>query len=145
VVTLARTGVEIDYRGDVIDSHAPEMPTRFAKQLTMLMRGGIAIGMPRIDALALILRCARDSIPQLRLAVLRDVANNPDSRVIDIRRRLQKPRTTVDRTLQALHCLGLLICREEEEERGKQKVLVRFYSLAGHINLGDLEPGKPSL
>jgi hypothetical protein len=53
VVTLARTGVEIDYRGDVIDSHAPEMPTRFAKQLTMLMRGGIAIGMPRIDALTL--------------------------------------------------------------------------------------------
>lgn len=33
LVTLARTGVEYDYRGDVIDAHAPEMPTRFAKQL----------------------------------------------------------------------------------------------------------------
>jgi hypothetical protein len=66
VVTLARTGVELDYRGDVIDSHAPEMPTRFAKQLTMLMRGAVAIGMSREDALALVLRCARDSVPQLR-------------------------------------------------------------------------------
>jgi hypothetical protein len=40
LVTLARTGVEFDYRGDVIDAHAPEMPTRFAKQLAQLMRGG---------------------------------------------------------------------------------------------------------
>ena len=39
LVTRARTGVELDYRGDVIDAHAPEMPTRFAKQLTQIMRG----------------------------------------------------------------------------------------------------------
>ncbi|HEY1439515.1 MAG TPA: hypothetical protein VGF65_01440, partial [Mycobacterium sp.] len=45
LVTLARTGVVTDYRGDVIDSHAPEMPTRFAKQLTQIVRGGVAIGM----------------------------------------------------------------------------------------------------
>jgi len=32
IVTYARTAVERDYRGDVIDSHAPEMPTRFVKQ-----------------------------------------------------------------------------------------------------------------
>ena len=42
VVTLARTGVEYDYRGDVIDAHAPEMPTRFAKQLMQLVRGAVA-------------------------------------------------------------------------------------------------------
>jgi hypothetical protein len=141
VVTLARTGVETDYRGDVIDSHAPEMPTRFAKQLTMLMRGGIAIGMSRTVALALALRCARDSIPQLRLAVLQDVAANPDSPVIDIRRRLQKPRTTTNRTLEALHCLGLVTCREVEERHGKQKIHVGYYSLAGHIDLGALKTG----
>ena len=45
LVTLARTGVEIDYRGEVVDAHAPEMPTRMAKQLTQIMRGAIAIGM----------------------------------------------------------------------------------------------------
>lgn len=39
LVTLVRTGVEFDYRGDVVDAHAPEMPTRFAKQLTQVVRG----------------------------------------------------------------------------------------------------------
>ena len=47
LVTLARTGVEFDYRGNVIDAHAPEMPTRFAKQLTQIIRGAVAIGMDR--------------------------------------------------------------------------------------------------
>ena len=37
LVTLARTGVEYDYRGDVVDAHAPEMPTRFAKELTQII------------------------------------------------------------------------------------------------------------
>ena len=44
LVTRARTGVEYDYRGDVIDAHAPEMPTRFAKQLAQVVRGAVAIG-----------------------------------------------------------------------------------------------------
>ena len=109
-----RTGVELDYRGDVIDAHAPEMPTRFAKQLTQIMRGALADRHGRTKALALVLRCARNSLPQLRLAVLRDVAANGESRIIDIRRRLQKPRATVDRVLQSLHILGLLVCREEQ-------------------------------
>ena len=50
LVTLARTGVEYDYRGDVIDAHAPEMPTRFAKELTQIIRGAVAIGIPRHEA-----------------------------------------------------------------------------------------------
>jgi hypothetical protein len=85
LVTLARTGVELDYRGDVIDAHDPEMPTRLAKQLTQIMRGAIAIGMGHQGARGLVIRCARDSMPQLRLAILRDVDDHPDSRVIDIR------------------------------------------------------------
>jgi len=58
VVTLSRTGVEYDYRGDVIDAHAPEMPTRFAKQLAQVMRGALALGMARPDALRLALASA---------------------------------------------------------------------------------------
>jgi hypothetical protein len=103
LVTLARTGVELDYRGNVVDAHDPEMPTRFAKQLCQIMRGGVAIGLDRLAAGRLAMRCAKDSMPQLRLAVLRDVDENPRSRVADVRRRLQKPRATLDRTLQALH------------------------------------------
>jgi hypothetical protein len=140
IVTLARTGVETDYRGDVIDAHAPEMPTRFAKQLTQIMRGAIAIGMSRIEALRLVTRCARDSMPRLRLDVLRDVAANKDTRVLDVRRRLQKPRATVDRALQSLHCLGLLTCREEEMQREKKPpIYLRYYSLAADISLDALD------
>jgi hypothetical protein len=51
LVTLARTGVEYSYNGDVIDTHAPEMPTRFAKELMQIIRGAVAIGMGRQKAL----------------------------------------------------------------------------------------------
>jgi hypothetical protein len=139
LVTLARTGVELDYRGDVIDAHAPEMPTRFAKQLTQIMRGAVAIGMGQRQALRLAIRVARDSMPQLRLAVLKDVAANPDARVPEIRRRLQKPRATIDRTLQALHTLGLLVCEETEEERGDKTVSVWRYALADNVDLQVLD------
>ena len=113
LVTLARTGVEYDYRGDVIDAHAPEMPTRFAKQLTQIVRGAVAIGMDRADALRLAMRCARDSMPPLRLAIIDDLAAYPDSTPTEVRKRLGKPRATVDRQLQALHILGVLTLVEE--------------------------------
>jgi hypothetical protein len=138
IVTLARTGVETDYRGDIIDAHAPEMPTRFAKQLTQVMRGGLAIGMRRPEAMALAIRCARNSMPPLRLAILEDIAANPGSRIIDVRRRLQRPRATADRALQALHVLGLLVCDEEEEQRDDGPRYIRHYSLAQSIVLGAL-------
>jgi hypothetical protein len=139
LVTLARTGVETDYRGDIIDAHAPEVPTRFAKQLKQIMRGALAIGMGRPDALKLAIRCAGDSMPQLRLATLRDVAANPDTRVLDVRQRLQKPRTTIDRALAALHILGLLTCREEEQDYGGKPHYVRHYTLGTDVDLGVLD------
>jgi hypothetical protein len=131
IVTLARTGVETDYRGDVIDAHAPEMPTRFAKQLTQIMRGGIAIGMARNAARDLALRCARDSIPQLRLAVLMDLKTNGESSVREVRRNLQKPWRTVNRALEALHALDLILCREEDlsEDDRKAGKPSQFYQL----------------
>jgi hypothetical protein len=128
IVTLARTGVDYDYRGDVIDSHAPEMPTRFAKQLAQLMRGALALGMSRAEALRLAMRCARDSVPPLRLAILLDVAAHPHTTTHAVRQRLEKPRATVDRQLQSLHILGLLRCDEEPGERG---------NTAWHYSVGD--------
>ena len=50
------------------------MPTRFAKQLTQMVRGGVAIGMRR-DQAVVGLRCARDSIPPMRLEILLDLAS----------------------------------------------------------------------
>jgi hypothetical protein len=141
LVTSARTGVDYDYRGDAIDAHQPEMPTRFAKQLGQLMRGGLALGMDRDDALALALRCARDSVPPLRLAILLDVATHPGTPTKDVRRRLQKPRATIDRQLQSLHLLGLLKCDEEEDHRGS----LWHYSVATDVDTAVLSrPRKVS-
>jgi len=130
IVTLCRTGVDFDYRGDVIDAHQPEMPTRFAKQLVQMMRGAVAVGMDRGGAFQLAIRCARDSMPPLRLAVLDDVAANPHSRTVDVRRRLNKPRNTVDRQLQALHILGVLDCEELETAQGRS---TWYYDVAQDI------------
>jgi Bifunctional DNA primase/polymerase, N-terminal len=125
IVTMARTAVERDYRGDVAYGHAPEMPTRFAKQLAQMVRGGVAIGMSREQAMKLAIRCARDSIPPLRLEILLDVALNPGSEVTGVRKRITKPWTTTKRELEGLQMLGLLLCEEEtveaEEEGGKAK------------------------
>lgn len=127
IVTLARTGVDYDYRGDVIDAHAPEMPTRFAKELAQVVRGGIALGMSRLDALRLAIRCARDSMPPLRLAILDDVAAHPYAATKDVRKRLGKPRATVDRQLQALHMLGVLTVEEEPiMHRGTDTIQWRY-------------------
>jgi hypothetical protein len=112
LVTLARTAVERDYRGDVIDAHAPEMPTRFAKQLTQVIRGALALGMSCGYALHVATRCAADSMPPLRLAVLLYLQKMPHSTTHSIRKGLDMPRATVDRELQALHLLGLVTVDE---------------------------------
>jgi hypothetical protein len=108
LVTLSRTAVERDFKGDVVDGHMPEVPTRFAKMLAQIARGGLALGMSRDRALAIALRVAHDSAPPLRLAVLADVLAYPGSTTSEVARRVQKPRTTVDRSLQELHVLGLI-------------------------------------
>jgi hypothetical protein len=131
IVTYARTAVERDFRGDIIDSHAPEMPTRFAKQLAQMVRGGLALGMSRGTALQLALRCARDSIPQLRLEILLELASNPRSRVIDVVRNIAKPYRTIRRELKGLHILGLLRCDEEQTvTTGDETKTIWRYSLA---------------
>lgn len=84
--TLARTAVVTDPRGDVVDAHAPEASMRFVKQLVQLVRGAMALGMSSQRATALALRCARDSVPPLRLAVLEDLAAYPGSTIYDVRK-----------------------------------------------------------
>jgi hypothetical protein len=135
LVTLARTGVEYDYQGNVIDSHAPEMPTRFAKQLTQVMLGANAVGVSREDALKLALRCARDSMPPIRLAIIKYVAAHPSSTPGDVRAAINKPWTTVKRQLEALYQLSVLDMDEVEEANRKGEKIARpYYSLASDID-----------
>jgi hypothetical protein len=144
VVTLSRTGVEYDYRGDVVDAHAPEMPTRFAKQLAQVVRGGVTIGMTRPDALRLAIRCARDSMPPLRLLILDDVADNPGTTTAEVRKRLGKPRATVDRQLQALHMLNVLEVEEESSEWAGKPSTVWHYQVSPGIDPDALNVEKSS-
>jgi hypothetical protein len=132
IVTAARTGVERDFRGEVIDAHALEMPTRFAKQLGQLVRGAVAIGTPVEHAMRLAIRCARDSIPPLRCEILLDIAAHPDAEPHEVHRRIGRPRHTVRRELEALHMLRLLQCEETDERDRKGKVIrtIYKYSLA---------------
>lgn len=140
LVTKARTAVERDYRGDVIDAHAPEMPTRFAKQLAQILRGSIALGMQREDALRLAIRCARDSMPPIRLRIIDDVSENPRSRTADVRRRLGLPRATVDRELQALQMLEVLTVEEEDSFNAGREVTIWRYSLHDDIDPAAIVP-----
>ena len=116
LVTLARTAVESDYQGNPEYAHDPEMPTRFAKQLAQIVRGAVAVGMDRDEAMCLSIRCARDSMPPLRLAIIDDIAAHPDASTREVRGRLNLPRNTVDRGLQALHMLGVLTVREDSSD-----------------------------
>jgi bifunctional DNA primase/polymerase-like protein len=150
VVTLARSAVERDYRGDVLFAHDPEMPTRFAKQLVQMLRGAIAVGMTPKDGMRLALRCAQDSIPPLRRDILLDVAANPDTLATDVRKRISKPSRTVRRELECLHMLGVLRCDETQEtdREGKERTIWR-YRLADDFDaetLGTMGPmgGAPS-
>jgi hypothetical protein len=86
-------------------------------------------------------------VPPLRLAVLRDVDENEldDNRVADVAKRLQKPWTTVDRTLQALHVLQLLKCVSVDKQKtGDEKKTVRHYTLASGVCLDALKPPNSS-
>jgi hypothetical protein len=117
ITALCRTGVEYDYRGEPIEAHMPEMPTRFAKQLTQVIRGGVAIGLSFDAALTLAVRCARDSMPPIRLAILADLWQHPDSLVTEVRGRLNLPYTTVKRQVESLYLLQMLTCTETPDQQ----------------------------
>jgi hypothetical protein len=134
IVTMARTSVERDYQGEIIDAHAPEMPTRFAKQLAQIIRGSVAIGMTPKQGMRLAIRCARDSIPPLRREILIDVAANPGTNPNNVRKRVARPWRTVKREMEALFMLRLLQCDEEEGAKidgEKAKTKYRYYLAQG--------------
>jgi hypothetical protein len=135
LVTRARTSVETSYQGDPVFAHALEMPTRYAKQLVQIVRGALAIGLDRGGAMEVALRCCRDTMPPLRLAVLGYIATHPHSTTADAVEDLQQPRTTIDRVLQQLHLLGLLIV--ESLPYGEKKRW--YYSLAPDISAADVQ------
>lgn len=93
----------------------------------------IILFLGRQHAMRLAIRCARDSMPPLRLAILLDVAAHPKTTTHAVRVRTAKPRATVDRQLQSLHMLGLLGCFEADGD-------VWRYQLGDEFDLAVLDP-----
>lgn len=139
-LALLRTPVETDYREDVVFAHAPEMPTRVGKQLYQLIRGAMALGLSMDDAMALAVRCARDTTPPLRLALMEDLALQPQSRVGDVRRRTSIPYMTVKRHLEALEAMHLVT----KEVSGDDDTGRATYSVSSAVTLDVFGPNRAS-
>jgi predicted transcriptional regulator len=136
LVTRTRTPVERDYQGNPAFAHALEMPTRYAKQLVQIARGGLLLGLGRETAMRVAARCCHDTMPPLRRVILADVATHPSSFTPNVADRVQIPKTTVDRTLQELQLLGLL--HVDHIRYGDNERLRWMYTLADGIDQADL-------
>jgi DNA-binding IclR family transcriptional regulator len=87
------------------------------------------------QALGVVERCARETMPPLRLRVLADVADHPGSATSDVVKGLQLPRKTVDGILQELHLLELLTV-DEAKWGGHTRWI---YSLAEDVSRSALQ------
>jgi hypothetical protein len=147
LVTRGRTSVITDHKGEPIDAHMPEAPTRFGKQLLQLFRGACAIGMSREQAMRLAVRCGRDSMPPLRLSILERLSTEQMDEG-EAATALAKPRTTIRRQLEVLVLLGLIEQREEdvevEDADGSTRTQKRkYYALVEGVDPTTLScPGK---
>lgn len=138
IASKARTPVETDYQGKVTYSHDPESPTRLTKSLMQMIRGALAMELSLDDAFDLALRCARDSIPPIRLECMCDMAQHADCRPSEVASRIDRPWKAVDRAMSALHSARILSCTKASDGESKPKWL---YNIADWIKLEHLWPG----
>jgi len=118
LVTWARTAVITDGKGNVLDAHAREAPARLTKQLLQLYRGSRLLGRGPLASEELVLRVARDTIPppRLRLLLILPRADEAPMTTSEVVALVNRPRTSVDRDLQALQALGLVTVSQERKE-----------------------------
>jgi hypothetical protein len=135
LITRTRSPVERDFHGEPLFAHALEVPTRLAKELVQLARGALALGMDRETAMRVVERCSVDTMPPLRFRALADVADHPGLTTTgEVVKRLQVPRKTVDRTLQELQLLGLLVRLEVKVGNSTREI----YDVAGNVSRGTI-------
>lgn len=118
LATTARTHADRDYKGEVSTVNSPEMPTRFAKQLVMLMRGAMAIGLGHDRALALTLRGARDSLPPTRRAVMELLLRYEELTIMQMVDMTSRPYNSLRRATEELFFLKVLNRRTEGRTNG---------------------------
>ena len=115
LVVRARSAVERDsYRREIELVAAPEAPTRLVIALNRLLAGLDAIGVDRPTSWQVVTKAALDSMPALRLAVLRALeAGQLDTNAIATI--VRHPATTTRRALEDLTAHGLV----EQERQGE--------------------------
>jgi hypothetical protein len=101
-VTLARSPVARDYRGEIELVLDPEGPYRFAKQLHALWRACGLLGLDRAGAWEVANRVARDSMPRLRWRVLDALAIAGQQSTNTLARAVLHPSRSVKRALEDL-------------------------------------------
>jgi hypothetical protein len=140
LVTRCRTPVERDYHGNPAWPHDLEAPTRFAKQLIQLARGGLSLSMTQDAARAVAERAARDSMPPLYLKVLGDLDAHPLTRTADVARSLRLPWRTADRALEELHLLG---CLRRDQDPDDKRVYAIEHDITDLVKVIARKVGKP--
>jgi hypothetical protein len=109
LVSRARSPVHRDWGGEVELVGEAEAPTRITKQLGQIWRACGVLGMPPAQSWEVACRCALDSIPKLRGAVIRYLAGHgepADTTTIGIA--VAHPSRTVRRTLEDLTAHGIV-------------------------------------
>ncbi len=118
LVTWARTAVITDGKGNVLDAHAREAPARLTKQLLQLYRGSRLLGRDNVASEQLVLRVVETPSrpPRLRLLLVLPNADEAPLTTSEVVTLVNRPRTSVDRELQALQALGLVTVSEERRQ-----------------------------
>jgi hypothetical protein len=110
VAVLCRSAVERDgYSREVILIPEAEAPARLALVLLRLLNGLQAIGVDEVTAWQLVTKCALDSMPALRRAVLEDLLRRPTlASTTEVAEAVSYPTTTTRRALEDLAAHGIL-------------------------------------
>ena len=107
-VTLARSPVARDYRGEIDLVMDREAPHRFGKQLYALWRACGLLGMTREQAWEVAQRVARDSLPKLRWRTLAALADGGEQSTNTVARAVNHPYRSTKRTLEDLAAHGVV-------------------------------------
>jgi hypothetical protein len=102
LASQARSPVHRDWGGQIELIGDAEAPTRIIKQLGKLWEACGLLGLPQAESWEVVSRCALDSIPKLRGAVIRHLADVSGASTADLWRALEHPRRTVFRALEDL-------------------------------------------
>lgn len=117
LVVRARSAVERDnYSREIELVPGPEAPTRLIIVLDRILAGLDAIGATREDAWRVVTKCALDSVPALRLAILYALQNG-QADTNNISGTVRHPAQTTRRALEDLVAHGLV----ELERQGEGK------------------------